>query len=154
MKQKKMLSLTLSQIRQLYCQELPELTAMAQQSLDDTDFKNHLQEFLTPYISGGNKAGEQIRLLISYNGKTVHELSNEQDMQIQTLSLLRRFLTEVLIRGTFLEGLTLAIHFALYFVQLRIAKVKPFQESTSDQHLGPRKSVGEEIRSVFAYPVR
>lgn len=63
MKQKKMLSLTLSQIRQLYCQELPELTAMAQQSLDDTDFKNHLQEFLTPYISGGNKAGEQIRLL-------------------------------------------------------------------------------------------
>ena len=41
MKQKKMLSLTLSQIRQLYCQELPELTAMAQQSLDDTDFKNH-----------------------------------------------------------------------------------------------------------------
>ena len=65
MKQKKMLSLTLSQIRQLYCQELPELTAMAQQSLDDTDFKNHLQEFLTPYISGGNKAGEQIRLLMS-----------------------------------------------------------------------------------------
>ena len=61
MKQKKMLSLTLSQIRQLYCQELPELTAMAQQSLDDTDFKNHLQEFLTPYISRGNKAGEQIR---------------------------------------------------------------------------------------------
>ena len=93
MKQKKMLSLTLSQIRQLYCQELPELTATAQQSLDDTDFKNHLQEFLTPYISGGNKAGEQIRLLISYDGKTVHELSNEQDMQIQTLSLLRRFLT-------------------------------------------------------------
>ena len=93
MKQKKMLSLTLSQIRQLYCQELPELTAMAQQSLDDTDFKNHLQEFLTPYISRGNKAGEQIRLLISYDGKTVHELSNEQDMQIQTLSLLRRFLT-------------------------------------------------------------
>ena len=39
MKQKKMLSLTLSQIRQLYCQELPELTAMARQSLDDTDFK-------------------------------------------------------------------------------------------------------------------
>ena len=57
MKQKKMLSLTLSQIRQLYCQELPELTAMAQQSLDDTDFKNHLQEFLTPYISGGPAFG-------------------------------------------------------------------------------------------------
>ena len=32
MKQKKMLSLTLSQIHQLYCQELPELTAMARQS--------------------------------------------------------------------------------------------------------------------------
>lgn len=93
MKQKKMLSLTLSQIHQLYCQELPELTAMARQSLDDTDFKSHLQEFLASHISGGNKAGEQIRLLINYDGKTVHELSNEQDMQIQTLSLLRRFLT-------------------------------------------------------------
>lgn len=89
MKQKKMLSLTLSQIRQLYCQELPELTAMAQQSLDDTDFKNHLQEFLTPYISGGNKAGEQIRLLISYNGKTVHELSNNTDL-ISSPTLLDR----------------------------------------------------------------
>ncbi len=32
---------------------------------------------------------------------------------------------QVLIRGTFLEGLTLAIRgFVLYFVQLRIAKVK------------------------------
>ena len=33
---------------------------------------------------------------------------------------------QVLIRGTFLEGLTLAIRdYVVYFVKLRIAKVKP-----------------------------
>lgn len=39
MKQKKMLSLTLSQIRQLYCQELPELTAMVNKVLTTPTLK-------------------------------------------------------------------------------------------------------------------
>ena len=136
MKQKKMLSLTLSQIRQLYCQELPELTAMAQQSLDDTDFKNHLQEFLTPYISGGNKAGEQIRLLISYDGKTVHELSNEQDMQIQTLSLLRRFLTGNLENAEIPTDLFLD----LYYLFKRLEE--PDSHSPLHNELKPNRTLG------------
>ena len=93
MKQKKMLTLTLSQLKQLYQQELPELYQLANETTNETDFKNHLQEFLTPYISGGNKAGEQIRLLINYDGRSIHELSTEQDMSVQTFSLLHRFLT-------------------------------------------------------------
>ena len=93
MKQKKMLSLTLSQLKQLYIQELPELTALAEQSLDDDDFKSRLREFLKRYAATDASRSEQIRLLIDYTGQIVHELSTGEDLQVQTLSLLRRFLT-------------------------------------------------------------
>lgn len=93
MKQKKMLSLTLSQLKQLYIQELPELTALAEQSLDDDDFKSRLRKFLERYTTTDESRGEQIRLLIDYTGQNVHELSTGEDLQVQTLSLLRRFLT-------------------------------------------------------------
>ena len=42
---------------------------------------------------------------------------------------------QVLIRGTFLEGLTLAIRGCAYFVQLRIAKVKQTTTNGIRQHL-------------------
>ena len=42
MKQKKMLTLTLSQLKQLYQQELPELCQLAGQSINDKDFRNSL----------------------------------------------------------------------------------------------------------------
>lgn len=93
MKQKKMLSLTLSQLKQLYIQELPELTALAEQSLNDDDFKSRLLEFLKRYTTTEESRGEQIRLLIDYTGQNVHELSTGEELQVQTLSLLRRLLT-------------------------------------------------------------
>lgn len=93
MKQKKMLSLTLSQLKQLYIQELPELTALAEQSLDEDDFKSCLLEFLKRYTITDESRGEQIRLLIDYTGQNVHELSTGEELQVQTLSLLRRLLT-------------------------------------------------------------
>lgn len=96
MKQKKMLSLTLPQFKQLYRQELPELTDMAEQSLSDEDFKCRLQEFITRHTSTGSSASEQIRLLLNYDGQTVHELSTGENMQVHTLGLLRRFLTGTL----------------------------------------------------------
>lgn len=96
MKQKKMLSLTLPQFKQLYRQELPELTDMAEQSLSDEDFKSRLQEFITRHTAAGSNASEQIRLLLNYDGQTVHELSTGENMQVHTLGLLRRFLTGTL----------------------------------------------------------
>lgn len=96
MKQKKMLSLTLSQLKQLYAQELPELTALAQQSHDDDDFKSQLSEFVDQQATTDESKGAQVRLLIDYNGQNVHELSTGEDMQVQTLSLLRQFLTGTL----------------------------------------------------------
>lgn len=96
MKQKKMLSLTLSQLKQLYVQELPELTALAEQSHDDDDFKCRLTEFIARQTTTDESKSAQVRLLIDYNGQNVHELSTGEDIQIQTLSLLRRFLTGAL----------------------------------------------------------
>lgn len=93
MKQKKMLTLTLSQLKQLYRQELPELTDMAEQSLSNEDFKSRISTFLSLHTPVENKTSKQIRLLINYDGKGIHELSTGQDMQVHTLSLLRQFLT-------------------------------------------------------------
>lgn len=96
MKQKKMLSLTLSQLEQLYTHELPELTALAEQSQDDDDFKSRLYEFLNGYAATDESKSGQIRLLIDHNGQDVHELSTGENMQVQTLNLLRQFLTRSL----------------------------------------------------------
>ena len=45
MKQKKMLALTLSQLGQLYRQELPGLAALADASSDGGQFRTRLREF-------------------------------------------------------------------------------------------------------------
>lgn len=93
MKQKKMLTLTLSQLKQLYQQELPELYQLANETTNETDFKNNLDKFLSLHPQAESNTGKQIRLLINYDGRSIHELSTEQDMPVQTFSLLHRFLT-------------------------------------------------------------
>lgn len=92
MKQKKMLTLTLSQLKQLYQQELPELCRLAAQSLNDKDFRNNLERFLSLHPQTESNPGKQIRLLINYDGTNIHELSTGQNMPVQTLSVLHQFL--------------------------------------------------------------
>ena len=88
-----MLTLTLSQLKQLYQQELPELYQLANETTNETDFKNNLDKFLSLHPQAESNTGKQIRLLINYDGRSIHELSTEQDMSVQTFSLLHRFLT-------------------------------------------------------------
>ena len=64
MKQKKMLTLTLSQLKQLYQQELPELYQLANETTNETDFKNNLDKFLSLHPQAESNTGKQIRLLI------------------------------------------------------------------------------------------
>lgn len=92
MKQKKMLTLTLSQLKQLYQQELPELCRLAAQNLNDKDFRNNLERFLSLHPQTESNPGKQIRLLINYDGTNIHELSTGQNMHVQTLSVLHQFL--------------------------------------------------------------
>lgn len=92
MKQKKMLALTLSQLGQLYRQELPGLAALADASSDGGQFRTRLREFLEGHRAADGEAAEQIRLLIDYDGREVHELSTDRQMEVQTLTLLWQFL--------------------------------------------------------------
>lgn len=78
MKQKKMLTLTLSQLKQLYQQELPELYQLANETTNETDFKNNLDKFLSLHPQAESNTGKQIRLLINYDGRSIHELQQNK----------------------------------------------------------------------------
>ena len=93
MKQKKMLALTLSQLKQLYRNELPEIVRIAEQSDGTESFKQGISEFITSQADTESEVVRQIRLLIEYDGQEVHELSTDEQMIVSTLSLLYAFLT-------------------------------------------------------------
>ena len=99
MKQRKMLVLTFSQLKQIYTQEMPELVEMAAVSPTVEDFKAGLLKHLDScgmVNEVAEEAREQIRLLLQYDGQDVHELSTGQDISVQTIRLLYQFLTEKL----------------------------------------------------------
>lgn len=99
MKQKKMLTLTFSQLKQIYGQEIPEIVEIADKSSTVEDFKTGILRLLeTCRIENeaAEEAREQIRLLLHYDGQNVHELSTGQDMSVQTIRLLYEFLTGTL----------------------------------------------------------
>ena len=99
MKQKKMLVLTFSQLKQIYTQEMPELVEMAAVSPTVEVFKAGLLKHLDScgmVNEVAEEAREQIRLLLQYDGQDVHELSTGQDISVQTIRLLYQFLTEKL----------------------------------------------------------
>ena len=94
-----MLVLTFSQLKQIYTQEMPELVEMAAVSPTVEDFKAGLLKHLDScgmVNEVAEKAREQIRLLLQYDGQDVHELSTGQDISVQTIRLLYQFLTEKL----------------------------------------------------------
>ena len=93
MKQKKMLALTLSQLKQLYRNELPEIVRIAEQSDGTESFKQGISEFITNQADTESEVVRQIRLLIEYDGQEVHELSTDEQMIVSTLSRLYAFLT-------------------------------------------------------------
>ena len=99
MKQKKMLVLTFSQLKQIYTQEMPGLVEMAAVSPTVEDFKAGLLRHLDScgvVNEVAEEAREQIRLLLQYDGQDVHELSTGQDISVQTIRLLYQFLKETL----------------------------------------------------------
>lgn len=122
MKQKKMLSLTLSQLKQLYRQELPELVNIAAQSSNTNSFKVLLAEYISNHQQAKSEVGKQIRLLIEFDGQEIHELSTEKQMSISTLSMLYSFLTEQWKEET---GADLFIDLFQQFIRLKTPRVIP-----------------------------
>lgn len=99
MKQKKMLTLTLSQLKQVYNQEIPELGKIAEESTTVEEFKAgilHLLDACEVNGKAAEEAREQIRLLLHYDGQAVHELSTGQEISIHTIQSLFLFLKEIL----------------------------------------------------------
>ena len=88
MKQKKILTLTLSQLKQLYKQELPALISIAQNSPNEEKFKIQLNAFIDTIPT--NNTQETIKMLIDYDGKSIFELSTGQNIQIKTISISHR----------------------------------------------------------------
>lgn len=93
MKQKKMLALTLSQLKQTYFKEFPELEEIALNSRTIADFKSKLDQFADSRSSVNKQVSEQIRLLIQHDGQTVRELSTGTNIPINTIGQLYQFLT-------------------------------------------------------------
>ena len=93
MKQKNMLSLTLSQLKQLYYKELPQIAHIAEDSSNNQEFKDKLKQYLNSSGKIHSYAGKQIQLIIDYDEKNIHELSTNQDISVQTIFLLFQFLT-------------------------------------------------------------
>ena len=92
MKQKnKMLSS--KDVKTLFETQLTQLTSLASESQDETTFKNKLNDYLSSTHINNSIAAENIKRLIENDGRTIFEQSTEQEIRLETISLLWQFLT-------------------------------------------------------------
>lgn len=84
-------------IKTLFETRLTQLTSLASESQDETAFKNKLNDYLLSGHIYNPAAARQIKRLIDNDGKTIYEASTEQEIKIETISLLWKFLTNRII---------------------------------------------------------
>ncbi|MDR1004295.1 MAG: KamA family protein [Prevotellaceae bacterium] len=96
MKQQKILSFTLSQLKQLYRHELPELLQIAAQCSGKETFRQALAESIETRFDTTRTEVRNILQLIGYDGREIYELSTQSSMAVATVSLLYAFLTNQL----------------------------------------------------------
>lgn len=109
MKQKnKMLST--QDIKTLFETRLTQLTSLASESQDETDFKKKLNDYLLSDDINNPDAARQIKRLIDNDGKTIYEASTEQEMKVETISLLWKFLTDRIINEEISVDLCIDLH--------------------------------------------
>lgn len=91
MKQKNK-AVTLHEVRLLFENKFPELLAGAVDSPDEASFRQKIDAYLSD--ASWNAEGVQVvRRLLEYDGRVVHELSVGEDVKVETLDLLWRFLS-------------------------------------------------------------
>lgn len=109
MKQKnKMLST--QDIKTLFETRLTQLTSLASESQDETDFKKKLNDYLLSDDINNPDAARQIKRLIDNDGKTIYEASTEQEMKVETILLLWKFLTDRIINEEISVDLCIDLH--------------------------------------------
>lgn len=91
MKQKNK-AVTLHEVRLLFENKFPELLAGAVDSLDEASFRQKIDAYLSD-ASWNVEGVRVVRRLLEYDGRVVHELSVGEDVKVETLALLWRFLS-------------------------------------------------------------
>ena len=91
MKQKNK-AVTLHEVRLLFENKFPELLAGAVDSPDEASFRQKIDAYLSD--AAWNAEGVRVvRRLLEYDGRVIHELSVGEDVKVETLALLWRFLS-------------------------------------------------------------
>lgn len=80
-------------IKTLFETRLTQLTSLALESQDETDFKKKLNDYLSSDHIHNHDAARQIKRLIENDGRTIYESSTEQEIKVKTISLLWQFLS-------------------------------------------------------------
>lgn len=91
MKQKNK-AVTLHEVRLLFENQFPELLAGAVDSPDEASFRQKIDAYLSD-ASWNAEGVRVVRRLLEYDGRVVHELSVGEDVKVETLDLLWRFLS-------------------------------------------------------------
>lgn len=91
MKQKNK-AVTLHEVRLLFEDKFPELLAGAVDSPDEASFRQKIDAYLSD-ASWNAEGVRVVRRLLEYDGRVVHELSVGEDVKVETLTLLWRFLS-------------------------------------------------------------
>lgn len=92
MNQKKHGAVTPDEVRLLFQNEFPQLFAAAVDSPSEASFRQKVEAWLSE-ASWNAEGVRVVRRLLEYDGKVVHELSAGEDVKVQTLALLWRFLS-------------------------------------------------------------
>ena len=93
-KQNDILVLTKKQLLRLFQAHFPHLVALARDSANVESFRSDLKQYIAQHPNQNSKAADTLKALISYDGKTVYELSNERNFDIKTITLFREWLRD------------------------------------------------------------
>ena len=91
MKQKNK-AVTLHEVRLLFENKFPELLAGAVDIPDEASFRQKIDAYLSD-ASWNAEGVRVVRRLLEYDGRVIHELSVGEDVKVETLALLWRFLS-------------------------------------------------------------
>lgn len=89
---KKNKAVTLHEVRLLFENKFPELLAGAVDSPDEASFRQKIDAYLSD-ASWNAEGVRVVRRLLEYDGRVIHELSVGEDVKVETLALLWRFLS-------------------------------------------------------------
>lgn len=120
MSQRSFLSMTLCQLKEAYKVQFPELYKLAVEAKDYQTFKASSWEYIYNLYSDEGRGFEQISELYGSDGKTISELSNQCDIQINTIEYLYQFL-----HGTLNIDVKTDFFIDLYWQLNRLGKKRP-----------------------------